>query len=454
MKRGRTRRSNAGPAAAPTTAATTPPGDGRTAAVQVLRATLLDGARLDDALEACVAHLSERRERALARELATGVVRWLIRLDALIDPLLSRPLADPALRIPLRLGIYQLEYTRIPPHAAVSSAVDAARVLGLGRATGLVNGVLRGFQRQREDIIAGLEARPGLAYGCPLWLAEAIAAAWPDDHEAILAAQTRRAPLTLRVNTARVSRDDLAARLAGQDMRGTPGLHSACALAVEGGGDPSGLPGFAEGEFVVQDEASQLVASVLGPAPGERVLDACAAPGGKAGALLQAEPTLKLTALDVDHARLARVQQTLERIGAQADCLTADARDPAAWWDGNAFDAILLDAPCTATGIIRRHPDIAHRRRAGDDERMAEEQMALLEGLWPCLRTGGRLVYATCSILPTENARVVDRFLALHDDARAEPIEANWGRPAGAGRQILPGEDGMDGFFYALLRRG
>jgi 16S rRNA (cytosine967-C5)-methyltransferase len=426
---------------------------GRAAAVVVLRDVIINTRRLDDALEETLRRVDDPRERALARELAIGVVRWRVRLQAILNEQLAKPLSDPELAVPLLLGLYQLEYTRIPPHAAVSSAVDAVQDLKLGRASGLVNGVLRSFQRERDRLIAKIDANSAVATGCPSWLARALEQAWPDAAQAIMLANTARAPLTLRVNLARTTVEEIEAKFADADISCERGQHAPTALLVSGASDPAVLPGFADGLISVQDEASQLATSVLAVAPGDRVLDACAAPGGKTTALAEICPTAQLVALDSDAKRLGRVRENLARTGCEAAVVHGDAGEPDTWWDGQPFDAILLDAPCSATGIIRRHPDIMARRRAEDAAQFATGQGALLEALVPLLRPGGTLVYATCSVLPEENSHTIAALLERRDDLTAQPIEASWGRESGAGRQILPGESNMDGFYYARLTR-
>lgn len=391
-------------------------------------------------------------DRGLLQELGYGVCRWQPMLQALLDRLLERPLdpREPAVRALLLTGLYQLHYLRIPEHAAVAETVTAARQLRKPWAAGLVNAVLRSFLRRRADLLAALETDREARTAHPRWLLGALERDWPDDWPAIVAANNAHPPLTLRVNTRRLSREDYQSRLAEAGWTAEPGA-APTALTLAEPVEPTLLPGFAEGWISVQDAAAQWAAPLLDLRPGLRVLDACAAPGGKTGHLLECAPDLDLSALDRDVARLERVRENLARLRLKARLLVGDAERPTEWWDGIAYDRILVDAPCSATGVIRRHPDIKLLRRERDIAALAESQRAMLNSLWPLLRADGRLVYATCSVLRGENEEVVAAFLAAHPDAWDPPIMADWGRVPSHGRQILPGEADMDGFYYAVL---
>ncbi len=428
----------------------------RAAALAAIRAVAADGRSLDAALDRPGALPDAPRERALARELAFGTLRWRPRLEALLDLLLDRPLRrrDSALRLVVALGLYQLLYTRIPAHAAVSETVALARAGGWGHATGLVNAILRRVLRERAALETRLDAQPATRHGYPEWLVERTRAAWPERWEEVLAAGNRRAPMTLRVNLTRLPRERFIEQLDEVGIEGAATRWSAAGVALAQPCDVDQLPGFAAGTVSVQDEAAQLAAAQLDAQPGERVLDACAAPGGKCAHLLERTPGLgELVAVERSRARAARMRASLGRLGLAATLAEADATEPGLWWDGRHFDRILLDAPCTATGVIRRHPDVKTLRRPADVARLAETQHGLLDALWPLLKPGGKLLYATCSVLPEENERVVARFVAAREDARPKPLEARWGRGTGLGRQILPGEDAMDGFYYAVIER-
>ena len=391
-------------------------------------------------------------DRGLLQELGYGVCRWQPMLQALLDRLLERPLdpREPAVRALLLTGLYQLHYLRIPEHAAVAETVTAARQLRKPWAAGLVNAVLRSFLRRRADLLAALETDREARTAHPRWLLGALERDWPDDWPAIVAANNAHPPLTLRVNTRRLSREGYQSRLAEAGWTAEPGA-APTALTLAEPVEPTLLPGFAEGWISVQDAAAQWAAPLLDLRPGLRVLDACAAPGGKTGHLLECAPDLDLTALDRDVARLERVRINLARLRLKARLLVGDAERPTEWWDGIAYDRILVDAPCSATGVIRRHPDIKLLRRERDIAALAESQRTMLNSLWPLLRADGRLVYATCSVLRRENEEVVAAFLAAHPDAWDPPIMADWGRVPSHGRQILPGEADMDGFYYAVL---
>jgi 16S rRNA (cytosine967-C5)-methyltransferase len=357
-------------------------------------------------------------------------------------------------RAALLAGLAQLDAGIGAPYAAVSGTVAAVRELGRPRLAGLANAVLRRFLREREALLAALPDDAVQRHQHPQWLIDALRRGWPDDAERILAANNAPAPMTLRVNRRRSSR---AAALDALDAAGLaatahPQLPDAIVLAEPV--DVHALPGFDAGVLSVQDGAAQLAADLMDIAPGLRVLDACAAPGGKAAHLLEREPTIDLLAVDESAPRAARIGDTLARLGLSATVRAADATRPADWWDGRAFDRILLDAPCSGSGVIRRHPDIRRLRRASDLPALCALQDRLLDALWPLLARGGRLVYATCSVLADENARRIAGFLARTPDASALDAVPGWfGRASGAGRANLPGDDGLDGFYYAVLAR-
>ena len=411
---------------------------------------LRDGARLEDGLD--YTGLS-RPDRALLRELATGTVRWAIRLRAVLEGLLDKGLSEGEawLEALLLVGLYQLAQTTIPPYAAVSATVGAVPPKK-GWARRLTNGVLRRFGREREARLAKADARgPAVGTAHPQWLVDRLREVYPQAWEGILAANNEPPPLTLRV---RGDRDAYLRELAEAGIGAEPAAGVPTAVRLAELRPVGSIPGFAEGRVSVQDGAAQLAAELVDPAPGELVLDACCAPGGKLAHLLDRAPGIRAVGVELDPVRLEKVRETLTRLDLTAEALLAgDAECPESWWHGPPFDRILVDAPCTGTGVIRRHPDIKHRRRPGDEARMAERQAALLEGLWPWLRPGGRLVYATCSVLPREGEAVVARLLEGHPDAEEEALPVDWGVPAGSGRQILPGEDDMDGFFYARITK-
>lgn len=429
---------------------------GRDVAVDAVTRVLRDGRSLSDAFGAAAAGLNDSREAALARELAFGVFRWLPRLDPMLPRLMKRPLKrkDANVRAILLIGLYQLLFTRIPAHAAVAESVGLSRKIGKPWTEGLVNAVLRRFQREGAGILEAVCQSEAAAYAHPAWLIDAARQAWPNAWQRILQAGNARPPMTLRVNARRSTRDAYLERLRAAGMAAEPAVHTRHGLVLERPVEADALPGFAQGAVSVQDAAAQLAAPLLSPEPGQRVLDACAAPGGKTAHLLEIQPAVTtLVAVEKDARRLPPLKSTLDRLGLSGHVIHGDAAAPQRWWDGIPFDRILLDAPCTATGVIRRHPDIKYHRRQGDVETSTRLQRRLLEAVWPLLAQGGTVLYATCSILPQENQQQVLEFVESRSDAVQCPIQSEWGQAAGPGRQILPGDHGMDGFYYALLTK-
>ncbi len=390
--------------------------------------------------------------QALTKELCYGSCRWWPLLEYILQQLLQRPLKqkDKDIHALLLIGLYQLAFMQTPQHAAINETVKGAVDLGKSWAKNMVNGVLRQYQRHADTLLA--QAKQQCPDAHPLWLRAAIEQAWPEYAQAIFAANNQRPPLTLRVNRQHLSRAAYLQRLAEQGIAATPGqlspdsIYLAQALPVET------LPLFAEGAVSVQDESPQLAAHLLALQPGLRVLDACAAPGGKTCHIAQLQPSLDyLLAVDIEQRRLQRLDENLQRLGCQAEVCCGDAGQPDQWWDGQVFDRILLDAPCSATGIIRRQSDIKILRQAEDIDALSRLQRQLLQALWPLLAEGGKLVYATCSILPRENAQVIAEFLNDQADARHDSIDASWGVAQRFGRQLLPVKGRHDGFFYACL---
>jgi 16S rRNA (cytosine967-C5)-methyltransferase len=429
-------------------------------------ATLADAAR---AL-AAVAFAGRSSDAALARSttptaqrsavhaVTLGSLRWYWRLDAIVATLLAgKPLA-PALRALLLVALHQLEYSRNAPEMTVSAAVDAARLLQQSRATGLVNALLRRFLREREAILARALCDAAAAGAHPAWLLQALREAWPAQWPQIVQANNEHPPMSLRVDLSRLSMADCLARMAqcGLGAHALPWLSTALLLDKPVG--VTALPGFAEGAVSVQDAGAQLACALLEVQPGERVLDACAAPGGKTGALLEAvDGELTLTAVDSDASRVGRIADNLARLRRQAQLFTADLRDDLSWWSGEAFDRILVDAPCSATGVIRRHPDIKLLRRPEDVAALAVTQRRILHQCLKLLKPGGRLLYSTCSVLPAENEHVVESVLAASPQVRAQPWPPAVPPPPdlvqrSIGTQLLPGNAAQtDGFYYACL---
>ena len=430
----------------------------RAEAARAVHALRDGGVSLERALPEGDARLPDPRDRALLRALVFTTVRASFRLDALVAQLLAQPIKprDRIVHALLTVGLAQLLDGLTPEYAAISGTAEAARLLKRPRFVGLVNAALRRFQRERDALVAALPGSDPVRFEHPQWLVDALRRDWGDEALAIMAANLDPAPLWLRVNRRRGNRDAYRASLeaGGTPPRAYEPLPDA--LVLEDSRDVGSLPGFDQGDVSVQDGAAQLAVALLELAPGLRVLDACAAPGGKSAHVLErAPPGLELVALDPRPERAERLAANFRRLRLTGfDLRVGDATMPAAWWDGRAFDRILVDAPCSGTGVIRRHPDIRLLRRAGDIATHAALQARLLDALWPLLAGGGRLVYATCSVLAEENSRQVESFLARTPTARALPAIPAWfGRASGAGRQNLPGEGGMDGFYYAVLGR-
>ncbi len=416
-------------------------------------AGVLRGASLSTVLPAMLPRV-EPRDRTLLQEMSYGVCRQAVRLEFWLERLLSRPLKAKEYEVHALLlcGLYQLEYMRVPAHAAIAETVEAARLLKRAWAVGLVNGVLRSFQRRRDDLMAEADAIDAVRHACPGWLLNRLRKAWPTRADGVLDAWMQRPPLTLRVNRRQGDVDAYRQQLEaiGLGAENVPGV--ADALTLSRAVPVERLPGFDQGRVSVQDAGAQLAARLLDVRAGQRVLDVCAAPGGKSGHLLEIAD-IELCALDNDATRLARVGENLERLRLSARLELADAAEPGGDWYRSDYERILLDAPCSATGVIRRHADIKLLRRNSDIEKLVELQYRILTNVWPRLNAGGTLLYATCSLLPEENADQMIRFIAEQPDAEALPLKVDAAVPAGPGIQILPGTRDMDGFFYALLRK-
>ena len=419
----------------------------------LLTAVLRDGRSLGATRRSRADSPLDPRENAFAQELVFGTLRYLPRLEAWLAHVAPRTPRDTAIRAIALLGLYQLGFTRVPPHAAVSTSVELARAIGKSWAAGFVNAVLRRFAAERDSIARiELDAKAQLAH--PEWLLAAFERAWPEAWESLARANLERPPMTLRVNTRRISRRHYLGVLSNHGMQARATVHSKQGVTLESPRAVESIPGFDEGLVSVQDEAAQLAAGLLDAPRASRVLDACAAPGGKTGHILErGAGEIAVVALDNDARRVGDLRHALARLGLTAKVRLGDAGDPDAWWDRRPFHRILLDVPCSGTGVIRRHPDIKVLRRPEDVKKMADRQKTMLHALWPLLARGGRLLYATCSVLPAENESVIRSFLTEHADSAPVQIDAAWGRPAGHGRQILPGEDAMDGFFYAALAK-
>lgn len=442
--------------------------DARSIATQILTQVLKERQSLSNCLETHLPKLNDARDRALAQALCYGVLRWLPRLEALLEHLLRKPLEekDCDIKALLLIGFYQQMHLRIPPHAAIAATVEVTRTLKKSWATKLVNAILRRFQRQQEPLLTKIDKNINAKLAHPPWLLKRFQRDWATQWETIVQTNNTHPPLTLRVNTQHNSRETYLKYLHEANIAAVPTPHTVCGITLEQNFSFEGrettsrekvgisdLPGFTQGWVSVQDGAAQLAAQLLDVPTGARVLDACAAPGGKTAHLLEHYTIDKLLALDNQPDRLKKLADTLHRLQLSAELRCADAAKPDTWWDGQFFDRILLDAPCSGSGIIRRHPDIKYLRLPSDITTLAAQQKRLLENLWPLLKEGGKLLYVTCSIFAKENHFQIQQFLATHTDAYETKLVADWGHAQPAGRQILPGENNLDGFYYACLSK-
>jgi 16S rRNA (cytosine967-C5)-methyltransferase len=392
------------------------------------------------------------RDIAFSRELAFGFCRWYFALSKILQTRLQKPLRerDRDIEIILLLGLYQLLVARTEPHAAVNESVQLAIGQKKAWARGLINAVLRGVVR---DGLVLDETDAGQAY--PSWMRQRIEFDWGERAGALMRGGNQRPPLTLRVDTRRIGVDEMIARLDAAGIEACRHPRVGCAIELAEAREVTALPGFPQGLLSVQDAAAQLAATLLPCKPGDRVLDACAAPGGKAMHLLQAVDGLALDALDSSEARLERLRRNLERIGKSARILIGDAARPGDWFEGTAYDCILADVPCSASGVLRRHPDIRLLRRESDIMPLLALQRKIIDALWQLLKPGGSMLYCTCSIFREENEVLIEEFVARHADCVEVALDgAAWGEARPRGRQILTGSDNMDGFYYALLARG
>lgn len=415
----------------------------RTTAANILQAVIYKGESLSAALLDV--------EDSMVRDLCYGSLRWHEPLSALLDELLSKQLKkkDKDVECLIRVGLYQIIYQKTPDHAAVSETVSALKDLKKPWAKKLVNAVLRNYLRQQEKLQKEINKRQVVKYAFPQWLIHEIKHAWPDDWESILLESNQRAPMTLRVNLKIQSRQQYLEKLKRANIEAEVLDEVGTAIILKNPCNVFDLPGFKQGEVSVQDGAAQLASMLLDCKDGMSVLDACAAPGGKTGHILESADNLDVTAIDNSQARLKRVTQNLQRLNLKATLICTDVLDTKKYAKDKLFDRILLDAPCSATGVIRRHPDIKVLRRQSDTAELSQLQRKMLGVLWEKLKPGGVLLYATCSILPEENERQISAFIKINDDVEILPIS----KVQGLGRQVFPGEGQMDGFYYCLLKR-
>lgn len=391
-------------------------------------------------------------DAAMSRLLAYGVLRELSLLQALTAQMMDKPLAiDDEIHTLLLVGLYQLRNLETPPHAAINETVAAADIMKRPQAQGFINAVLRRYTREHEALEAALPDDPAVLHSHPSWLVGQLRQDWPDNWAAILAANNAQGPLTLRVNRRRISRDAYLQRLAEMNIAAQALADVPDAVMLAAPRPVDKIPGFNGGMVSVQDASAQLAVDLLDLQPGQRVLDACAAPGGKTAHVLE-RADVEMTALDRDPQRLIRVDENLRRLRLQARLIAGDGGEPARWWDGKLFHRILLDAPCSGTGVIRRHPDIKWLRRETDISGLQGQQLRLLKSAWRLLKPGGRLLYATCSMLRAEGDDSIARFIAGLENIEVLPIAASWGEATTFGRRIAPSA-AHDGFYYATLRK-
>lgn len=422
----------------------------RALAAKVVFQVLEKGISLSVALPDQQKHLESGKDKALLAELSYGVMRHLPQLDKLVSDCMSKPLKGKQRIVHqlLLVGCYQIYFTRIPSHAAISETAEACRQLRFEGLVKVVNGVLRNIQRQDKPLPTDNDT---LAFNTPAWIVKRLKAAYPDNWQEVIEQSHQRPPMWLRNNKLSQTRDEYLNALSELEINASVGS-SSDAILLESPRDVAQLPGFDQGAASVQDGAAQWAATLLAPQDGELVLDACAAPGGKTCHLLE-QANIELVAVDFDEKRLERVQQNLDRLSLNAKLIHGDAADIDSWWQGDKFDRILLDAPCSATGVIRRHPDIKWLRKQSDIEELASLQSKILDHCWQWLKPGGTLLYATCSILPQENEQQIRSFLERADDATLVPITQQPNADA-IGWQITPGTESMDGFYYARLVKG
>ncbi len=421
----------------------------RAAAAQVIFQVVDKGESLSSALP--MAQQAVRsRDHALLQEICFGVLRYLPRLESIVGQLMENPLKGKqrVFHHLLLVGVYQISFMRIPDHAAVGETVEATKDLRGPKLRGLINGVLRNYQRRQQELDQQATSHDAGKYGHPGWLLKLLKESYPAQWQEIVEANNSKAPMWLRVNTQHHTRDQYLKLLNAENIDASLHPQAPDALELAAPCDVKTLPGFAEGWVSVQDAAAQLSVEYLQPQAGELILDCCAAPGGKTAHILERTANVDVVAIDSDATRLKRVNDNLARLNLSAKVICGDARYPQEWWQGEQFDRILLDAPCSATGVIRRHPDIKWLRRANDIEALAHLQSEILDAMWQQLKPGGTLVYATCSITPQENTLQIKAFLARTSDAQL--INSDIENP---GRQIIPGEEDMDGFYYAVLKK-
>jgi len=426
----------------------------RAIAAQTVEAVLERGESMATALPHAQSSLDNPKNKALLQEITYGVMRELTQLEYYINSLMDNPLKGKQRIVHhlLLVGAYQLLHMRIPPHAALGETVAAIDDLDRPKFKSLVNGVLRSLQRDHQKLLDNMPTKGPVTYNHPKWIIKRATQAFPKQWQQILTANNQRSPMWLRNNASMQTRDEYLAQLELAQIPAVKGDIGDNSIILENPMPVSSLPNFDQGACSVQDGAAQQAAEILGAKDGELILDACAAPGGKTCHIIELAKDVKVVAVDCDQRRLDRVQQNLDRIGLDATLICGDGTQPDTWWQGEKFDRILLDAPCSATGVIRRNPDIKWLRRESDILPLVSLQQEIIDACWSLLKPGGTLVYATCSILPAENSQQVLNLLQRHDDATLIPLNDN-DTPTSPGWQLLPGEHNVDGFYYAKIQK-
>ena len=430
--------------------------DARTIAAKTLALVIHEKHTLDKVLPGMLEKLQSKKERAFAQEICYGVLRWYPRLIFIVDELLDKPLRkkDTDIVCLLLAGIYQLDYLRTPSHAAVSATVNATKTLKKDWARSFVNAVLRRYQREHAQLNKTLQTCPSAEYAHPQWLIDQLTFDWPEHWQDILKENNEHPPLHLRVNKLISNRENYLEKLTQTDINACLSDLSPVGIQITKPVDVEQLPGFMQGEVSVQDFGAQIAAQLMSLKSGQRVLDTCAAPGGKTAHIYETEPDLReLVAIELNKSRFDKLEQTLQRLKIKARLVHADAKATESWWDGNQFDRILLDVPCSASGVIRRHPDIKILREPVQIKQFTETQSRLLESIWPLLKNDGLMIYATCSVLSQENDVQIEKFSGLHKDAQIMDIMCDWGIKTRFGRQLLPTRDQSDGFYYAVIKK-
>lgn len=427
----------------------------RAISAQIIYRVAHNGRSLRDELSDAFSQHISARDKSFIQALVFGVCRSYFRLNAKAQFLLEKPLKikDQDIYCLILVGLYQISQMRVPQHAAVAETVSAANDFKKPWSKNLINAVLRNYIRRKKECDDQLSENLENLYMHPEWMIIKIKTDWPEDWQTILKANNELPPFALRINQQKISREQYIQKFLRNDEIKLI-AETQNGIILQQAREVDFVPGFKEGFVSVQDGASQLVAPLLDLKPNLRVLDACAAPGGKAAHILEIQPKVKLTAIDRDPLRVQSIKENFLRLHLNADLKTADANELDSWWDGQLFDRILLDAPCSASGVIRRHPDIKLLRLNEDIAKLKIIQQTLLNTLWPVLKVGGILLYTTCSLFLEENVNILKAFLAKVPDASHVKIDATWGRVCDVGRQILPGMHDMDGFYFALLQKG